>query len=113
MVFSSFRRRIYPFYILISAVLHIVSNDRKYYDMARPRVTPWKDFSQLVSVRDQFYLKTADGEDCRAKACSLVRRDMSYAKKNIILFPYTDSRPRSGYGKPEGICHTPLKPPHY
>ncbi|KAM5467415.1 rRNA-processing protein las1 [Microsporum audouinii] len=40
--------------------------------MARPRVTPWKDFSQLVSVRDQFYLKTADGEDCRAKACSLV-----------------------------------------
>ncbi|KDB28159.1 hypothetical protein H109_00069 [Trichophyton interdigitale MR816] len=40
--------------------------------MERPKITPWKELSQLVSVRDQFYRKSDDGEDRRAKACSLV-----------------------------------------
>ncbi|EFR04641.1 hypothetical protein MGYG_09162 [Nannizzia gypsea CBS 118893] len=40
--------------------------------MERPKITPWKELSQLVSVREQFYRKSDDGEDCRAKACSLV-----------------------------------------
>ncbi|KAF3483420.1 uncharacterized protein GIQ15_02744 [Arthroderma uncinatum] len=40
--------------------------------MAKPKVTPWKVPSQLVSVRDQFYPKSSDEQDSRAKACSLV-----------------------------------------
>jgi ribosomal biogenesis protein LAS1 len=42
--------------------------------MAKLFFTPWKDHSQLLTVRNQFYPPPAyDGPDLRSNACATVR----------------------------------------
>lgn len=55
--------------------------------MAKVLFTPWKDHSQLLTVRRQFYPPPDyDGPDLRSKACATVR-SFYIICLNIILTP--------------------------
>ncbi|THC90060.1 hypothetical protein EYZ11_010476 [Aspergillus tanneri] len=54
--------------------------------MAKVIFTPWKDQSQLVAVRNQFYPPpTYDGPDMRSKACATLRGNLPHPVEATAL----------------------------